>query len=300
VNIGIVGAGGIGSYYAGVFSRAGHDVRVLTRGDHLAAIRTRGLEVRTSAETFVAHPEATDSEDRLIGCDAVIVSVKSYSLPEVAPALVKAAASGAAIIPFLNGIDVAERLEALGVPRESIVGGFVRASLVRTAPGVVERRSPTDLAVVGEPDRVQRDRTTRFVAALNGAGATARESDDIEHDLWLKFAFIVPMSVVCGLARQPIGRLASSEAGRALVAKTLHEVVAVSGGALNEADEETVRSELLTLPAGLKPSFLLDLERGGPTELDLLAGTVSRLGRERGVSTPVHDLATTVFAAATR
>jgi ketopantoate reductase len=46
------------------------------------------------------------------------------------------------------------------------------------------------------------------------------------------------------------------------------------------------------MPDPMKPSFLLDLESGGPTELDDLSGTVSRLGREAGVETPVHDTIT--------
>ena len=48
----------------------------------------------------------------------------------------------------------------------------------------------------------------------------------------------------------------------------------------------------------MKPSFLLDLERGGPTELDVLMGAVSRLGRQVGVPTPVHDTAVAAFGAA--
>jgi len=47
VKIGFVGGGGIGSYYAGLLSRAGHDVKLYTRGDHLEAICSNGLEVRT-------------------------------------------------------------------------------------------------------------------------------------------------------------------------------------------------------------------------------------------------------------
>jgi Ketopantoate reductase len=56
---------------------------------------------------------------------------------------------------------------------------------------------------------------------------------------------------------------------------------------------------LLALPPGMRPSFLADLERGGPTELDLLAGAVSRLGRRVGIPTPIHDVATAAFEAAT-
>jgi 2-dehydropantoate 2-reductase len=49
------------------------------------------------------------------------------------------------------------------------------------------------------------------------------------------------------------------------------------------------------MPAGLKPSFVIDVERGGPTELDVLSGAVSRFGRNTGVPTPVHDTAAAVL-----
>lgn len=301
MNIGIVGAGGIGSYYAGLLSRAGQSVRLIARGDHLAAINARGLEVRVNGgENFVAKLEATSDESRLLGCDYVLLAVKSYSLGEVAPGLAAAAKSGASIVPLLNGIDVADRLVVLGVPRESIIGGFIRASLVRSAPGLVERKSTFDIAVLGELDGVKRDRTPALVKALADAGTTARESDNITYDLWRKFAFIVPMGVVCGLPRTAMGPVLASERGRAMITDTVAEVVSVSGGVLTDADTTAVRDELYAIQAHIKPSFLLDLEQGGKTELDLLAGTVARRGRELGVKTPIHDVAVTAFEIATQ
>ena len=83
----------------------------------------------------------------------------------------------------------------------------------------------------------------------------------------------------------------------------LAEIAAVSRSGetqLDGADESKLRTDLLALPAATRPSFLADLERGGPTELELLAGAVSRMGRERGVATPIHDVATAVFEAVTR
>jgi len=127
-------------------------------------------------------------------------------------------------------------------------------------------------------------------------------SDDIVRDLWRKFAFIVPMATVCGLARQPMGPVLAANAGRKLLSATLREVVMVAravAGTLDDADEAQVRDELFGIGPTIKPSFLLDLERGGLTELDLLSGTVRRLGRRHGVPTPIADLATSVFEMAT-
>jgi len=170
VNIGIVGAGGIGSYYAGLLSRAGHSVRLVARGEHLSAINARGLEVRRPSGNFVATVEATDDGNQLAGCEYVVVAVKGYSLPEIGPTLVAAAASGATIVPLLNGIDVAERLMALGVPAESIIGGLVAASLVRTEPGIVERKSAFDRVVLGELDGSTSDRAVRLRPGRAGRG----------------------------------------------------------------------------------------------------------------------------------
>ena len=304
LKLGFVGAGGIGSYYGGLMSRAGHAVTLLARGDHLAAVRERGLEVGLpNEERFTVRLDATDDGSALRACDYVVVAVKSYSLAEVAPTIVGAAGAGATIVPFLNGVDVAERLETLGVPRRAIVGGLIAASLFRTAPGKVERRSAFDRMVVGEFDRTVSDRVARFVAAFADAGVTAHASENISLDLWRKFAFIVAMNIASGLTRGPVGQMLATEHGRDILARALHEIVLVSraaGTPLSDEDETRLRGDVFALQPSITPSFLADLLRGGPTELDLLAGNVSRLGRLHGVPTPVHDVASAAFEAATQ
>jgi 2-dehydropantoate 2-reductase len=302
VDIGIVGAGGIGSYYAGTLSRAGHRVHLMARGAHLAAIRERGLEVRTPGGSFTTHPDVSDDGAVVASCEYVIVSVKSYSLPEVGPAVVGAAKNGATIVPLLNGADVADRLVALGAPTSAILGGIIHASLVRTEAGVAERKSPGDRVTIGEFDRSASERTAKIVDAFAGAGSTATVSPDITRDIWRKFAMIVPMGIACGLSRQPMGPVLASDAGRKLLTASLHEVALVGravAGTLDDVDEAKARDDLFAIGPTIKPSFLLDLERGGPTELDLLAGTVRRLGREHAVPTPIADLATAAFEVAT-
>jgi 2-dehydropantoate 2-reductase len=303
LNIGVVGAGGIGSYYGGLASRAGHTVTLLARGDHLKAIREDGLEVGLpNQEPFVTRLNATDDGNALRDAEYVIVAVKSYSLDEIAPTVVTAANAGATIVPFLNGVDVAERLETLGVPRKSIVGGLIAASLFRTTPGKVERRSPFDRMVIGELDGSISDRATRFIEAFADAGVTAKVSDNIQLDLWRKFAFIISMNIASGLTRTSVGPMLATERGRDILARAIHEIVEVSrvaGTPLSDDDEARLRSDVYALPPSTTPSFLADLMRGGPTELDLLVGNVSRLGRLHGVPTPVHDVATAAFEAVT-
>ncbi|MGH7615592.1 MAG: ketopantoate reductase family protein [Gemmatimonadaceae bacterium] len=302
MKVGIIGAGGIGGYFAGILRRIGVEVRLVARGDHLAAIQSRGLEIRTANDTYVVQVDAAEDGDFLRGCDYVIVAVKGYSLPEIAPMTVAAAKSGAAIVPLLNGVDIVQQLEAHGVPPASIIGGLAKISVFRIEPGVIERKSPFQRATLGEFDRTRSDRVKRLVDVLEQAGMDANISGDIGLDLWRKFAFIVPMTVACGLSREPAGRVNATDRGRALVASSLHEIVEVSravGVALSDADEAQVKADLYALPAGMYPSFYMDLVRGGPAETETLAGAVSRLGRAHGIPTPVHDVATAAFEVAT-
>lgn len=298
MRIAILGAGGVGGYYGGTLARAGHQVAMLARGAHLDALRERGLEVRTPEGTFTAVVEAAGDPEELGGADYAILAVKNYSLPEIAPAARFLAEQGAVVVPMLNGVDVAERLIEQGVPEERVLGGLTEISAARIGPGVVERRSSFQRVVVGERAGGTSERAERIVRAFREAGAEARVSEDITADLWRKFVFIAAMSAACGLTRSPVGPIRSKPLGQLLIERAVHEVAAVARGrgvAITGEDEARILGFVASLPDPIKPSFLLDLESGGPTEIDHLSGAVSRLGRLAGVETPVHDVATVVL-----
>jgi len=294
----VLGAGAIGAYYGGQLARTGHDVTLYARGANLAAINERGLEIRTPEGSSVLEIAATDRADELGAADFAILGVKSYSLDSIGPVVRQVAQRGTAILPFLNGVETTDRLLALGVPRSAILGGVTRISVARTQPGVVERRGPFQSVILGELDDQTTDRVTRIAAAFRAAGAEARVSNRIEVDLWEKFVFIAAMAASCGLARSPIGPLREKPLGRRLLQRAVQEVVDVArarGIALAADETAQVVGAIDALPPGTKPSFLLDLEAGGPNELDVLSGAVSRYAEKAGVQTPVHDTVTAVL-----
>lgn len=295
----VLGAGAIGAYYGGLLARAGNDVVLYARGDNLAAINSRGLEIRTSEGSSVVQIAATNDVAELGAPDFAILGVKSYSLAAIAPVVKLIAETGATIVPFLNGVETTDRLAQLGVPNDAIVGGVTRISVARVAPGVVERRGAFQSVIVGELDGRVSDRVSRIAAAFRDAGVDARASDQIVMELWKKFVFIASMAAACGLARSPIGPVREIAYGRRLLERAVREVVDVAsarGIALAQDEVAQVVGAIDGLPPGTKPSFLLDVEAGGQTELDVLSGAVSRYGEAAHVSTPVHDTATAVFS----
>ena len=63
----VLGSGAVGGYYGAKLARAGHDVTFIARGAHLAAIRERGLQIRSPLlGDFTVHAAAEDDTRRSV------------------------------------------------------------------------------------------------------------------------------------------------------------------------------------------------------------------------------------------
>jgi 2-dehydropantoate 2-reductase len=301
MRVAVLGAGGVGAYYGGLLFRAGHPVQLFARGANLEALRANGLQVTTPEGQWEVSVPATNDPSALRGAELALIAVKSYGLDSIAPIAADLARRGAVVLPLLNGVEVAERLQQLGVPRSQILGGLTSIIVERVGPGRVVRRNPLQTVVVGELDGGLSERAGAVAKIFTEVGVEARASAEIPLELWRKFIFITTMAACCGMARGAIGSVRSAPLGPLLLERALGESVAVGRArGIGFASDEEARTlaSIAALSDSVRPSFLADLERGGPTELDILSGAVSRLGRDAGVPTPVHDTAVTVLSAA--
>lgn len=298
MRIGILGAGGIGGYYGGLLERAGNEVHMLARGANLEAIRSHGLQVRTPDESWTSNVVASDDANELAKSfgdgDFAMVSTKAYSLNEIAPAAKVFADRGVTIVPLNNGVEAADTLIALGIPRERVLGGVTYISAVRTAPGVAERKTANQRVIVGELGGGMSERAMEFASAFDQAGAEGEATDDIAVALWQKFVFLASIAAACGLTRLNIGAVRDKPLGAQLIQRAVSEAVSVGrarGVALRADEEAQVVARINELASSVEPSLLLDLRSGSRTEVDVLSGAISRFGDLAGIDTPVHDTA---------
>ena len=81
----IFGTGGVGGYFGGRLARAGEDVTFIARGEHLRALRDRGLKVEDRSGGFVVFPAKATDDVREVGeVELVVVGVKAWQVPEAA------------------------------------------------------------------------------------------------------------------------------------------------------------------------------------------------------------------------
>ena len=84
MNITVIGAGAIGGHIAAKLAAAGESVSVVARGEHLKAIRERGLMLKEGGEEIVARVEATDRIAEVGRPDLVVLGVKAHQLAPIA------------------------------------------------------------------------------------------------------------------------------------------------------------------------------------------------------------------------
>lgn len=294
MKIGIMGTGGVGGYYGSLLAKAGHQVAFIARGKHLAAIREKGLQIKSVFGDFTVQPvTATDDPAGIGPVDLVMVTTKTYHTEEVSRAILPMIGPETVVISFQNGVDAAERIGAV-VGTEHVMGGATWLSAAIEEPGVIGQYSQFRRIVIGEFNGKATPRAEAVRKALESTGATVELVPNIFDVLWTKFVFISAISALGGLTRVTTGEYRSVPEARAVLVEALKEVAAVAKvrGAVLEPDLVEKNMEFIDkAPEAMKPSMQRDIEAGRRFELESMIGIVVRLGTELGVPTPVMRLA---------
>jgi len=285
----VVGAGGVGGYFGGRLAQAGVDTTFLVRGATREALRTRGLRVESTHGNFTIEPVNTTPEGTY---DAILMTVKSWQIPEAASQLTPMVGPDTIVVPLENGIDAPDVLTEL-FGRDHVLGGLCGIVSFVVEPGHIRHIAAEPFVMFGELDNRRSERAERLRAAFERAGVKADVPPDILHSMWTKFLFIAPMSAVGALTRVPIGVWRTTPEVRAIAEESVREVIALARArGIDLGDEAFQRT--MDRYDGLAPESTSSLQRdvmeGKPSELDAQIGAVVRLARESGIAAPVSEL----------
>lgn len=291
MRVAIMAAGGVGGYLGVQLARAGHDVAMIARGDHLAAIREYGLAVDTPDGELRAKPAmATDTPSDVGPVDLVVFAVKLYQTEDAAQACRPLIGPNTAVVPFQNGVESTAILaRILGEDHAATGCGYIAITIAE--PGRLKKVGALERFLFGEADGGQSPRMEMFRQALNDAGVNAPEPQDIRVELWRKFAFLAALSGMTAASRSPIGVIRDDPAMRAIFRRAIAEVVSVAKARGIRVPEDLTDQHMQFiegLEAEMTASQAHDLAAGRPLELEGLSGAVARLGEEAGLDTPVH------------
>lgn len=293
MKLAMIGTGGIGGYLAVRLTESGHDVAAIARGPHLDAIKSEGLRLLApSGESRVRPWMATDDPRDVGAVDYIIFAVKGPSLDTAARVCRPLIGSDTAVVPFLNGVEAADRLASVLEP-ESVAQGVAYISTTVSGPGIISQTGDFARFIFGERDNRSSHRLQRLRMAFREAGIDAPKTDDVTRELWNKFIFFSALSGVTAAARCNLGDVIASPQLASVFQQVMHETanlarargVTIAGSAEAESWEAAQK-----YPTDLRSSTAVDLEQGRPLETEWITGAVTRLSRSAGIEAPVNSI----------
>jgi len=290
MKIAIIGTGGVGGYFGGKLSQAGHDLTFLARGEHLKAIQSNGLIVKSILGDFIAKPvKATDQIKNIGKSDLVILGIKAWQVKDIGLELPQIMDNQTVILPLQNGVLAAEELKELVNPKH-VIAGLCRIISKIDAPGIINHMGVTPTIVLGELDNAKTDRIRKISDVFTQAGINNRIADDIEAELWRKFISIC-VSGLLAITRSTYGEILDVKETRQLMFDLLNEIYTLSQkmGIKIESDfvEKTV-SYIQGFAHNMTSSLARDVWEGKPSEIEYQNGTVVKLAEKYGVATPIN------------
>lgn len=277
-----MGAGAVGCYYGAMLARAGHEVTLIARPQHVDAVQRAGLRLQTNqSDEFIKLGASTESAG-VRGAQLVLFSVKSTDTEAAGKALAPYLGHDAAILTLQNGVDNAERL-ATTLGRE-VIPAVVYVAVEMAGAGHVRHHGRGEL-VIGRAGASE-----AIVAAFAGAGIKVEVSDNVMGALWAKLIVNSAYNALSAITQLPYGRLVQNAGVPAIMDDVVDECLAVAkaAGVHVPGDmHEAVRRIAQTMP-GQYSSTAQDLARQKKTEIEHLNGFVVRKGESVGVRTPVN------------
>ena len=293
MRIAVFGTGGVGGYFGGRLAEAGEDVIFIARGEHLRAIKEKGLKVDSRDGDFVIYPAAaTDIVSDVGVVDLVIVGVKAWQVPDAARAMKPLVGSDTTVLPLQNGVDaVSQLIETLGSDR--VVGGLCRIVSFVVEPGHIRHAGSTPSVIIGELDNRQTRRIATIEQLFKRAGVVITIATDIQVALWTKLLFIAAFSGVGAIANAPAGVLRTDPQRRTQMLSAMQEIYALArarGINLPLDSVDTVMAAVDALSEDATSSMQRDIAAGKPSELESQNGVVVRMAHEAGIEVPTNAL----------
>jgi 2-dehydropantoate 2-reductase len=302
----VVGAGAIGGYMAVRIAKAGHDVSVIARGPHLAAIRTHGLKlVEADQELVATNLSATDNICELGPQDVVLLALKAHQIEAVVDDLSVLLGPKTVLVTLQNGIPwwyfqrfdspysgrVVKTVDPNGVLFNKIDPGRIIGCIAYPAatiaePGVIKHVEGNRFPV-GELDGSESDRVNQVSALFTEAGFKARVLTDIRSEIWLKLWGNLTFNPISAVTHATLVDICQFPLTRTLAATMMTEAQSI-GERLGAGFRVPMERRIAGAESvgKHKTSMLQDVEVGKPLEIDGMLGVVVELAEMTEVDVP--------------
>jgi 2-dehydropantoate 2-reductase len=290
----ILGAGGVGGYVGARLITGGADVTFLTRDARAAALKAKGLVVKSPLGDFAAPVKVIAAGTTLAAPpDVIVLACKEPALVEALDAVAPLLGPQTRLLPLLNGVRHLDTLAAR-FPDTALLGGIIHGATDLRPDGVIAHLSSFMTVITGPVSGGSDPVADEIVARLKNAGVDAYATHEIRQDMWNKFVFLAAFAGITSLMRSSIGTILQTDSGCARILHLLEETRAVAvaeGYPPPESLMDEYRTLLTEEGSTLTSSMLRDIESGRRTEGAHILGDMLARARKHELPAPVLAIA---------
>jgi 2-dehydropantoate 2-reductase len=294
----VIGAGGIGGLFGGLLFEGGLDVTLVDLNqEHVDAINTNGLKIIGYGGDRFLSIKATTEPNTACVADIVIVQCKAMHTKDAVKNAMSVFGDHTTVVSFQNGIGNEEVIASI-IGEDRVIGALTAQAGTLVSPGVVRNYSdlPTYVGELFGPNAGPiTPRIENLAKVFSAAGLDTYASTNVRLDMWKKLLGNIGLSAASGTTNLCSADMIKVPELAATIHRALDEGAAVAtacGIVIDEAEKHQILDKLTNSADGTgdaKSSLCADLRAGRPTEVDRIYGTIVRLGKKHGISTPTLD-----------
>lgn len=301
MKIAVIGAGAMGSVYAGLLADAGNEVWAVDLWqEHVDAIRETGLRVEgASGDRTVTTLHATGDLSDAGTCDLYIIATKASGVGAAAKAIQPLAGPDSLVLTIQNGLGSGDRIARHMISDNVLLGVAEGFGASMKSPGHVHHNA-MKLIRIGEMNGGPSKRLDRVAGVWCDAGFDVQAFDDIDQLIWEKFICNVTFSAPCTVFDRTLGELMADPASWNVALGCTKEAYAAGrakGINLSFDDPVPYVTAFGKKMPQARPSMLLDHMARRPSEIDAINGMVPVLGAELGIKTPYNETMSAIVRA---
>ena len=304
----IVGAGATGGYLGFKLTKEGFDVSLVARGNHLQAMKEKGLTIIENDKEISCSVKCSDSMHDLGKMDYIFITLKAYSIPGLVKEISSMFKDNTTVITAYNGIPWWYFFNTPGphknyrikcvdpdniqwniIKPQRVIGCVVYPATEVIKPGVIKHIEGNRFSL-GEPEGIQTERILSISRALIKSGIKAPIRNNLREEVWTKLignlAFN-PLSVITG---KTLDALVADKETKLIAYEVMNEATQIMdklGISLKISIEQRIAGA--SKVGSHKTSMLQDFQKGKKLELDSLIVSVQEVGSLVGVKTPTID-----------
>ena len=297
----VIGLGPIGGIFACHLSAAGHEVTGIDIWkNHVEEINREGIHIEKLVTLRGRLKEAQTGLDALKDrqFDYVVISIKTPYMDALIPEIIKLKGDFV-VVSLQNGIDNESFLAEFFKP-ERVLRIVVNYAGNMISPGKISMSFFHKPNYIGGVNREMDPGPARKLAHLLSAAALDTEQvEDIRKFTWKKAILNSVLAPISALLGMTMAEVMTCRETRSLVEQMLSEGLAVAERLGFDYGENFFQQSLdyLSGAGHHKPSMLIDIEKGNPTEIDYINGKITAYGKKFNLPVPLNATITSLIKA---